>query len=232
VPGELRIACISDTHDVEYPPIPEVDAIIHAGDITLSGSPDETLRFLRWFDKLQIKHKLFIGGNHDRFLSEHPHIVREFPSIHMLWDSAYDLEGYKVWGSPVSRSYGHIRAFAKPEWELERHWSHVPDDTDILVTHGPPYGVLDTVGFNSEHLGDTALRVAVRRVKPDFHIFGHIHGGRGFDDFGTIFVNAAVISEAYRPWPDARKEITVLEPPKRELPVSKEEEATEDSSRV
>lgn len=112
--SNLRVAVISDTHDIYYPTLPEVDAVIHAGDITLSGSPDETMRFLRWFNSLKIKYKLFIGGNHDAFLEQYgAAFMEDYPSCQMLWDSSYDLEGYKVWGSPTSAAYGHIRAFAK-----------------------------------------------------------------------------------------------------------------------
>lgn len=204
--GKLRIACISDTHDIHYPQIPEVDAVIHAGDITLSGRPDETLRFLRWFEGLPIKHKLFIGGNHDKFLEQYgAAFMNDYKSIQMLWDSSYDLDGYKVWGSPTSPGYGHIRAFAKEREALEEHWERIPSDVDIIVTHGPAYGMRDNVRYGAEHLGDSALLEALSHRSPRYHICGHIHGGRGMESaFGrnafTTYVNAAVLNEAYHPY--------------------------------
>lgn len=202
----LRIVCISDTHDIYYPLIPvDVDAVIHAGDITLSGSPDETLRFLRWFQGLPIKHKLFVGGNHDAFLERYgAAFMDDYKSIQMLWDSSYDLEGYKVWGSPVSPSFGHIKAFMKEREELETFWERIPSDTDIVVTHGPAYGYLDRVlPFRGhEHLGDVALYERLAQVAPLYHICGHIHGSRGMttNGRGTTHINAAVLDEAYSPW--------------------------------
>lgn len=202
---QIRIACISDTHDIYYPEIPEVDAIIHAGDITGSGSQLQTRNFLTWFESLPIKHKLFIGGNHDKFLERNgPAIVEEFPSVQMLWDSSYDLEGYKVWGSPYSPTFMNWYFMKDPE-ELEEHWKKIPKDVDIVVTHGPAYGTLDRAVplRGHEHLGDKALAKTLSPQAPRYHICGHIHGSRGILtdwDGRTTAINAAVLDEAYRPW--------------------------------
>lgn len=219
----LKIACISDTHDIYYPMLPDVDAVIHAGDISLRGSSDETLRFLRWFESLKIRHKLFIGGNHDAFLAQYGAVfMDDYKTIQMLWDSSYNLEGYKVWGSPVSAAYGHIRAFAMDREAIydTRFWDRIPDDADIVVTHGPAHGMLDQAkpaGFNSEHLGDIPLYKTLSQKAPQYHICGHIHGGRGMRQIeGTTFINAAVLDESYSPWDDARADITVIELPRKD----------------
>lgn len=219
---KIRIACISDTHDIFYPTIPsDVAAVLHAGDISLSGSEDETLRFLRWFEDLPIKHKIFVGGNHDRWLEMYgAAILPDYPSITMLFNSSYDLEGYKVWGSPVSPRYGHICAFAKEREDLEEgYWTeHIPMDTDILVTHSPAQGIGDQVRFaQSEHLGDKGLQDCLELLRPRLHVYGHIHGGHG--NYGFLWrdgsgrfmnsVNAAVLNEAYSPWPDPT--VTIIE---------------------
>lgn len=223
----MKIACISDTHDIYYPEIPsDVDAVIHAGDITLSGSPGETLRFLRWFESLPIQHKLFVGGNHDRFLEQYgAAFMDDHKSIQMLWDSSYDLDGYKVWGSPVSPSFGHIKAFMRDREELETFWDRIPNDADIVVTHGPAYGCLDSSTRYGENLGDSALYKTLSRIAPQYHICGHIHGGRGTRQIeGTTFINAAVLDEAYRPWDVEHIEII-------ELPSKPAEETNADSNR-
>lgn len=202
--SNLKIVCISDTHDIYYPQIPSgVDAVIHAGDITLSGSPDETMRFLRWFEGLKIKHKIFIGGNHDRFLEQYGGaFMGDFKSVTYLLDSSYDLEGYKVWGSPYSTTFMNWFFMKDPE-EMEEQWAKIPNDADIVVTHGPARGVLDRVAplRGHDHLGDVALYKTLSQKAPQYHICGHIHGSRGMTSIeGTTFINAAVLDEAYRPW--------------------------------
>src|SRR5882762_1685725 len=191
-----RLILISDTHDIFYPELPEGDILIHAGDVSLSGGIEETGRFFRWFRAQPHKYKICIGGNHDAALASLP-VIFSKTGIDYLNDSFVDVDGLRIAGSPVSRKFGHICAFAKFGQELDRHWENL-DHSDILVTHGPPYGILDTCSPGEHNLGDEALRVAVERIKPKVHVFGHIHGGYGIKELnGTTFVNAAILDESY-----------------------------------
>lgn len=199
----MRITCISDTHTVTQPDdLPDADVLIHAGDLSLSGDEDEIKYALDWLCGLPYKLKILIGGNHDRSLFEHPrtfsHWLRE-PDMRYLNDSLIHIEGLRVYGTPVSRSFGHIRAFAKSGDELAEHYSSIPP-CDILITHGPPRGIGDQSTPREEELGDATLRLRSEQVVSRLHVYGHIHGGYGLREFGGVkFANAALLDEAYKP---------------------------------
>jgi len=81
--------------------------------------------------------------------------------------------------------------------KLAAVWSNVPADTDVLITHSPPFGILDVV--NGEHVGCRDLARELKRIRPRLHIFGHIHQSYGrIDRDGTIYVNAALRDEEYK----------------------------------
>lgn len=192
----MRIVCISDTHCL-YPEVPDGDVIIHAGDVSMTGEIQEITPFFRWFNHLPHKYKILIGGNHDRALAEIP-VLFSMGAIHYLNDSWTEIDGLFIGGSPVSQQYGSICAFAREGEELQRHWDNLSKGLDILVTHGPPYGILDRAYPYGQQLGDVALFAAVQRIKPKLHVFGHIHGGYGIKRMNDItFVNAAHCNEAY-----------------------------------
>jgi Icc-related predicted phosphoesterase len=87
-----------------------------------------------------------------------------------------------------------------------RYWNLIPENLDVLITHGPPFGILDQTAPGEAHLGCEELRDAVERKKPRVHLFGHIHGGAGtFENEATRFVNAAYLNERYKPFDPARK---------------------------
>jgi len=106
----------------------------------------------------------------------------------------------KVWGTPWQPEF-YNWAFNLPRqgWELEVHWNQIPEDTEILITHGPPWGHLDTVKSNpTNNIGCELLRKRVDTIKPKIHVFGHIHTGYGYKFDGTThFFNASVLDEQY-----------------------------------
>lgn len=84
--------------------------------------------------------------------------------------------------------------------EAKRYWDQIPMGLDVLITHGPPYGILDQTTAGGKHLGSVELLKTVKAKKPRVHTFGHIHGGAGiFENGDTKFVNAAYLDEQYRP---------------------------------
>jgi Icc-related predicted phosphoesterase len=200
----MRIVCISDTHlshETVEVKIPDGDLLIHAGDGTLEGSVREIRDFIRWLSQFHHRHKILIAGNHDRVFEKDPVLARSLlsRSITYLQESAVEIEGLKIYGSPWQPEFQGW-AFNLPRGpRLREKWRLIPEGVDILVPHGPPMGILDRTP-HGEHVGGADLREAVERVKPKLHVFGHIHHGHGMVKIGaTIFVNASVWDESFEP---------------------------------
>ncbi|MBX2870699.1 MAG: metallophosphatase domain-containing protein [Saprospiraceae bacterium] len=189
----MKIICISDTHGLhEQLALPEGDIIIHAGDITDHGSQTEVVAFLDWFSDLDYAHKIFIGGNHDIFLDEYPVEVLELlpANVTYLRNNEYEVNGINIWGSPVSPDLIYW-AFGKRRSEMADHWRFMPGEVDILITHTPPFGILDQ-SSSYDHLGCEALLECVKEIKPRLHIFGHIHASYGSrEEEETTYINAS-----------------------------------------
>ena len=207
-----RIVCISDTHNQhEYMNIPDGDIIIHAGDATGRGWQYEIESFIQWYSGLDFQHKIYVPGNHDIGLEENfdewSQWFKDAGIILLTVDgiSHHDWEEYeiKIHGSPITPNFGNW-AFMKARGEqINKHWMYIPNDTDILVTHGPPYGILDNVGPNmwddDISVGCEMLWKAVERIEPKIHVFGHIHEGAGQMKVGnTHFINASQLDEMYK----------------------------------
>ena len=208
----MKITFISDTHTKHKQVtdlLPGGDLLIHAGDFTSRGYKHEIQQFFKWFSGLNnYTHKIVVAGNHDLMFEDDPkqtkEIVSEYPNATYLQD---DLEligddystAVKVYGSPWQPEF-YNWAFNLPRmgWELQQKWDDIPVGVDILVTHGPAWGHLDTVVGQSMHLGCELLANRINIVKPKIHVFGHIHTGYGYKfDNGTHYFNASVLNEQY-----------------------------------
>lgn len=204
------------------PDIPKGDVLIHAGDLTFRGQLSEIVKNLNWL----IKHKenfsqiIVIPGNHDlTFESDFFRYKEEFETagITLLNDSGVCIDGINFWGSPITPFFNNW-AFNRSRGEdIKNHWDLIPDTTDVIISHGPPLGILDTVlhGTNiigygeyyepiyskgKENVGCSDLLAAVTRIKPSLHVFGHIHEGYGtMTKNETLFVNASIMNEKYKP---------------------------------
>jgi predicted phosphohydrolase len=197
----LRLVCLSDLHSLNPVfPIPEGDVLVIAGDVCGYGTLAEIKAFDAFLGRLPHPHKLLIAGNHDWPFARVPEqAIALLRHATYLQDSGIDINGIKFWGSPWQPEFCNW-AFNLPRGApLAKVWAKIPSDTDVLVTHGPPYGVLDQVP-GGEHVGCEELLKALPRVRPKVHIFGHIHEGYGvLEQDGTIFVNASTCNERYRP---------------------------------
>jgi predicted phosphodiesterase len=217
----MIITFLSDTHTKHRntsEEIPGGDIIIHAGDLMNSGYVSQDMvDFLQWYKLLPYTLRVFIAGNHDRILENHPFtstkIINGFGdgcvylqdesiiTMQSEYKSTYVPEtGVKIYGSPWQPEFFNW-AFNLPRMgdELKNKWNAIPKDTDILITHGPPFGTLDTVNSYTKHLGCELLAERVDIIKPKIHVFGHIHGGNGIEKKnGTLFINAAVLNENYK----------------------------------
>lgn len=192
---DMRIVCVSDTHARHHlTELPDGDVLVHAGDITRHGALDDVKSFNAWLGTLnrRYRHKVVICGNHDFCFQERAADARSLlTNAIYLEDSGCELDGLTFYGSPWQPWFGGW-AFNLPRGEeLAKVWAKIPDRVDVLITHGPPEGILDRT-----HRGDLAgcrdLLVRVYEVNPRLHVFGHIHEAAGRIDIGeTIFVNAS-----------------------------------------
>ena len=206
--GNVRIVCISDTHSLvenNQPPfdIPDGDILIHAGDFTNQGNLDKVMEFNSWLGSLPHRHKVVIAGNHDLTFDytkiQRPELQKAkslLTNCIYLEDSDITIEGPKIYGTPRTPLFGHhlvgfmISSSDTQAWE--ELCSKIPSDTDILITHGPPLGILDANTRGEVCGSEELLRHVVERVKPKYHIFGHIHESYGVVTNGsTVFANAA-----------------------------------------
>ena len=200
----MQIVAISDTHGKhDQVDIPDCDVLVHAGDFTMAGTLGEVSKFADWMCALPAAYKIVIAGNHDFAMAGvvGKELLRE-RGITYLQDEATSIEGLQFYGSPWVPQFGQW-AFMKARDELATVWARIPSDTDVLVTHGGPHGLMDEApreGGGSEKVGCAYLLEHVRRVRPRLHIFGHIHEGYGMvADDDRLSCNAAICDGAYRP---------------------------------
>lgn len=190
----MKLVFISDTHCAQ-PEIPDGDVLIHCGDHTYQGRPQESLEALTWLDQQPHQYKIYIAGNHEVGWERGDIAPQNLTSnCHYLKDSSIIIEGVKFWGSPVQPDFCNW-AFQKPRGQaLKDHWAQIPGDTDVLITHGPPYGI----GDSDDHFGDEDLLNRVLEVHPYIHAFGHAHVGYGeYFKEGIHFINAAILNDHY-----------------------------------
>jgi Icc-related predicted phosphoesterase len=196
-----RLILISDTHSLHRRvELPEGDIIIHAGDWQNSGRDwDDVYNFSTWWNDLQFKHKILIDGNHDGLAQAARSIVVDaFKDTHYLLDSDVEIEDIKFYGSPYSPTFFNWWFMKDRGDPIKKHWDLIPSDTDVLITHTPPMGMLDTLE-DGNHVGCEELAKTVDKVNPKVHVFGHIHNGYGQQQIGdTLFVNASQVNEAYK----------------------------------
>ncbi len=222
----MRITCIADLHGY-YPALLGGDLLILAGDFTASDKIIQWAKFFEWLKKQPYQKKVVIPGNHDGFfesgfpksqkeaeaLKEVQHFLvdqKEMtnPDFEYLCDSGTEFEGLKIWGSPWSLWFSGVnplcKAFMDSETHLERKFKKIPDKTDILITHTPPYGILDK-NEGGASCGSVSLLKHLDRVKPKLHVFGHIHEQGGgellYKHIGanTWCANCSHVNERYKP---------------------------------
>lgn len=189
----MRIVCVSDTHNSK-PDLPDGDILIHSGDLTVRGYRIEVYRQLGWLEMNRSRYRevIVVPGNHDLYFEEHWAAAQadcDAADIRLLHNAGLEAAGLQIYGSAHTPTY-HDWAFMLAGPEIARAWSHIPEGLDVLITHGPPAGILDQSYRGS--IGCPHLAEAVRRVRPKLHIFGHAHEGRGMvEQDGITFVNAA-----------------------------------------
>jgi Icc-related predicted phosphoesterase len=167
---------------------------IHAGDATVfSRSSAAITDFNAWLGELPYTHRIYVPGNHDSFISMDPSKRSPLSNATVLVNGSVDIAGLRIWGSPVTPLAN--TAFGLPSAaDRRRLYSTIPDDTDVLISHGPPSGILDLVPGSNYHSGCPELLEAVQRVQPMLHVFGHVHGAHGTEEIDdTLYVNAGLL---------------------------------------
>eukprot|EP00038_Savillea_parva_P016149 m.16144 g.16144 ORF g.16144 m.16144 type:complete len:300 (-) comp3356_c0_seq2:90-989(-) len=226
-PNTLRLVCVSDTHarhDELPSPLPNGDVLIHAGDFSSMGEAGQIEDFIQWMDSQPHKHKVVIAGNHDLSLDPVSYpttrktiargrlpevcpsdaLITKLKSVcHYLEDTSISLDGVVFYGSPWTPTFynwGFNKDRGPP---LAQHWTKIPTETDVLITHGPPVGYGDLCVGGNTHAGCVdLLREIETRVQPHVHVFGHIHEGYGawrsaHPCPSTTFVNASSCTLRY-----------------------------------
>lgn len=220
---KLKCTTISDTHEKhEDLELKGGDILIHCGDATQLGTPRKVHNFLKWFGAQNYKYKVMIAGNHDigwEPMGEGLHkktfhfrgmwlVKKGLEKTYRRWAEAngiiylhnklVEIEGCRIYGSPYQKMIDKWNVWAFNYYCEEGYsWDHIPEDIDILVTHCPPYGILDNSKSHYRY-GSPKLAARVEEVKPQVHCFGHIHEGYGrLKKNGVIYINAAMADENY-----------------------------------
>jgi Icc-related predicted phosphoesterase len=198
-----RIVALSDTHCMhDKIAVPTGDVLVHAGDFCGRGSEGEAGAFADWIVEQPHPHKVVIAGNHDRCLESDLSLAARLfveRGITYLFDSGATVAGLRFYGSPW-QPWFLSWAFNLPRGEaLRAKWDMIDQNLDVLITHGPPQGILDRTDAG-DAAGCADLVDAIARVRPRLHLFGHIHEGYGARLIdGTLHVNASNCTAAYRP---------------------------------
>lgn len=197
----MKIIAISDSHGLHNQlDLPEGDVLIHAGDVSRSGTIGQLQEFNRWLGTLSFSNIILSPGNHDLVFERNITLAREImTNCHVLLDEEIVIDGIKFYGSPW-QPFFYNWSFNLPRGkELADKWERIPDDTDVLITHGPPLGIND-INFEGERCGCEDLLKRINVVRPKIHIFGHIHHGYGKVEIsGVTFANVSVCDESYEP---------------------------------
>lgn len=201
----LNIDCISDTHNRHKKiALPGGDILICSGDVSGRGESGEILSFLNWYADQDYSHIVLVPGNHDFGFERNPDLWAAHckdRNIILLNDAGCEIEGIKVWGSPV-QPWFHNWAFNRQRGEdIKKHWDLIPNDTEILITHGPPGMILDDCtprSSYSRHVGCDDLYNKIIQTQVKLHVFGHIHESAGYKyKDGKTYVNAASLDGMY-----------------------------------
>lgn len=197
----MKIICFADTHRcVDGLDVPVADVVVCAGDYCNIGSIEDVAAFNSWFSRLLCRHKILVAGNHDVCFERAPSLAKSLldKNIIYLQDEGIKINGIKFYGSPWQLPFMDW-AFNLPESELCRKFDRIPGDVDVLITHSPPYGILDSIP-SKKNLGSKSLLERVYEIKPKYHIFGHIHDSYGKqinNTIGTTFINCSLLDEGY-----------------------------------
>jgi predicted phosphodiesterase len=201
----MRIVIASDTHEQHAGlKVPDGDVFVHCGDLTYRGDLQAIANAGKWIRSLPHRHKIVVAGNHDWAFELKSDSARRRlgdgqDGLVYLQDFGRKIDGVRFWGSPWQPWFLDWAFNLRRGPALAAKWAFIPDSTDVLITHGPPMGILDYLP-RGEHAGCADLLARVAFIKPKVHAFGHIHEGSGvLERNGTTYVNASICDDENRP---------------------------------
>lgn len=189
----MRIVAVADTHlfEADLASIPDGDVFVHAGDMCRGGTLEELTQAAAWIRRQPHEIKIVVAGNHDWAFVREASMARRLLTDEVIYleDSGTTINGLKIWGSPWQPAFGGWAFNLQRGEEIREKWSLIPDDTQILITHGPPAGYGDNVD-DVRRAGCEDLRAAVERIRPLLHMYGHIHQDGGvWQEDGICYAN-------------------------------------------
>ena len=204
----MKITCLSDSHNkhkyIDTRAFKDSTIVIHAGDFTSNGNLEQTKSFLTWYSSLNVPYKILVAGNHDFKAASitFDEVLAQFPNIIYLYNSDVTINGIEIWGSPFSNTFGQW-AFMKDDEDLSKIWKTIPADTDIVVTHGPAYGIGDKVQNaygRDPNVGSVSLYNKLAKLpKLELHVTGHIHESYALYIGKWTTINASICDLSYVP---------------------------------
>mgnify|MGYP003676498896 FL=1 len=197
----MRLILLSDTHGLhDCLSVPDGDILIHAGDITMSGTLSELELFDHFLSQQPHRHKIVIAGNHDSCLESNPREARERIKHGVyLQDAGIEIDGIKFWGTPWQPWFMDMAFNVASNIGRRARWSLIPSDTQVLITHTPPRSILDLTSLG-ENVGCEELARVVKTLGLRLHVFGHIHEAYGIRAIGeTTYINACTSNLQYQP---------------------------------
>lgn len=196
----MKLVVLSDNHSNYDFETPEGDVLIHCGDFSYQGKPLEIMNFIDWFKQQPHKHKIWVPGNHELSLEDFPYnieVIEQETGAICIHNKEYMINRIKFFGSAMTPNFRDW-AFMHNKKQAQRYWSHAPYRVDVLITHGPPKGILSN-NLEGEDCGCPYLRQYVDRTKPKIHCFGHLHESYGHKKISnTDFYNVSVLNRAYK----------------------------------
>jgi Icc-related predicted phosphoesterase len=208
----MKILHLSDSHCHALPTIPEgIELLIHSGDCSNSRNPainaNEVLDFIEQYKNIPIKYKIYVAGNHDTSIEKRLVIKQNFTDAGIIYleNESVEIEGFKIWGSPFTPMFCDW-SFMKARNTINRLWDTIPDDSDIIIVHGPCKGILDLAydpKGTLEFCGDNALKKRILKIEPLLFLSGHIHnnediinaGYTKLSNYRTIFSNGSIVTD-------------------------------------
>lgn len=202
----MKIVAISDVHGRwNKITIPECDVLISCGDYSFRGEEHMIRDFHEWLNKQPAKHIVSVQGNHEKWVEKNFEDAKaiaeeECPRVHFVEEGLVEIEGVKIWCSAITPFFCNWAWNRFRGDQIRHHWDLIPEDTQILVTHGPPEGILDSVNdLYRTSVGCKDLWnkiVTLKNLK--YHFFGHIHESYGYQEFNGIhFFNVSICDESY-----------------------------------